>query len=152
MVLQRLINLLPFGEVIPSSRFEEFVTQDLPSIADAAQEQLLYWHLADHPTLNNHPVESLLLWTKDDYFWFITVPPRREELIETIRRGERVRFLERFRLDHTEVQVSFQELRLKSHAQGHRLVITEGKEFTYKWADVSRCRTSGSLYPRTSSM
>ena len=96
LVLRRLINLLPFGEVIPSSRFEEFVTQDLPSITDAAQEQLLYWHLAAHPTLNNHPVESLLLWSKDDYFWFITVPPREEELIETIRRGERICFLERF--------------------------------------------------------
>ena len=74
-VLQELRELLPFGQVLPSGRFEDFVDLNLPNIAKSAQEQLLYWHLSEATALNNHPVETLLLWNSDDYFWFTHIPP-----------------------------------------------------------------------------
>jgi hypothetical protein len=134
-LLKDLYNLLPFGEALLPSQFEELVDQDLPKISRVAQEQLLYWHLSSATTIANHPVENILLWNKDDYFWFYHIPPREIELIAQILNGRRIRYLERFRLDYTEIQLTFQEIRLASHANGHRLAITEGREYTYKWAN-----------------
>ena len=132
-ILTKLRDLLPFGKVTFAWDFSDFKDQTLEKIAEASLEQLLYWHLADATTVNNYPAETSLLWTKDDYFWFIHVPPNRQEFIRRIQEGDRLRYLERFHLNHDQVQVTFQELRLISREGQHSLVITEGVEFTYKW-------------------
>jgi hypothetical protein len=133
-VTKKLRDLLPFGRVLAPTGFEEFTNHILPRIVDAAQEQLLYWHLSSEKTANNYPAETLLLWNHDDYFWFTTIPAQENILVNQILREERIRFLERFRLDYDEIQLSFHELRLASQSSSqHRLVITEGKEITYKW-------------------
>ena len=97
----------------------------------------MYWHLSEATSLNNYPVEILLLWNSDDYFWFTHIPPREERLVQQIQEGSRFCYLERFRLDYSEIQATFQEIRLVSYDQGHRLVITEGKEYTYKWSTTT---------------
>jgi hypothetical protein len=73
------------------------------------------------------------LWTKDDYFWFLHIPPRREFLIQQILAGEHLRYLEKFHLNYNQIQVTFQELRLITQGNQHFLVITEGVEFTCKF-------------------
>ena len=49
-VVKRLRDLLPFGRILAPSGFEVFLNRDLSRIVDAAQEQLLYWHLAGTTT------------------------------------------------------------------------------------------------------
>ena len=140
-LLNKLRDLLPFGKVTYQWDYEDFQNIDLARIAEAAQEQLLYWHLSEATTVNNSPAESILLWTKDDHFWFIHVPPQRQELIRRIRAGERVRYLERFSLNYDQVQVTWQEIRLVTRGTEFHLAIVEGKEFTYKW-DSSNWETT----------
>ena len=132
--LNKLGDLLPFGQVISATRFADFTTNDLDYLVKASQEQLLYWHLAGATTTTNAPTETLLLWANDDYLWFLEVLQQENDLINRVRRGERLWVLERFRLDYTEIQISFQELRLVTNSQPHQIVITEGREYTYKWS------------------
>ena len=131
-VVKRLRDLLPFGRILAPSGFEVFLNRDLSRIVDVAQEQLLYWHLAGTTTQTNYPAESLLLWNKDDYLWFITIPVYRNILINQVLQGERLRYLERFRVDYDEINLTFHELRLVSTPQ-NQLVITEGRELAYRW-------------------
>ena len=56
--------------------------------------------------------------------------------MEQILQGECVRFLEHFRLSHTDISLTFQEIQLISISGGHRLVITEGHELKYQWHTV----------------
>jgi len=133
-VVRHLRDLLPFGRILGPIRFSDFFNNTLALIVKASQEQLLYWHLAGTTTRNNYPEESLLLWNSDDHFWFNVVPIYENILIEQILGGEHLQYLERFRLDHNEIQFAFYDLRLASQASHqNRLVTTEGREFVYKW-------------------
>jgi hypothetical protein len=132
-ILTKLRTLLPFGKVTFPWDFIDFQDRVLDLISSASQEQLLYWHLADAATVNNYPAETVLLWTKDDYFWFIYIPSRHEFLIQQLLAGERLRYLEKFHLNHNQVSVTFQELRLITQGTQHSLVITEGVEFTCRF-------------------
>ncbi len=135
-VVLRLFELLPFGRALFPGEYEDFVSNTLPRIPSAVQDQLLYWHLADHPTSLNYPIESLLLWNNDTYLWRRHFPPRERDITFRILNGERVRFLEQVRLDHIKIQVTFQEIRLITQEGDHtRPVITEGRELTFRWID-----------------
>jgi hypothetical protein len=129
-----LYTLLPFSKILYPWTYNTFVDVTLFDIAEQGSEQLLYWHLSQATTVNNAPANSILLWTKDEYFWFIDITPHQEEFKSRILGGERLRYLERFCLDYTQIELSFQELHLLTHKGGHRIVITEGKELTYKWS------------------
>ena len=63
-----------------------------------------------------------------------TPAPVQDSLIRRILGGESIKYLERFRLDYSEIQLSFQEIRLVTQEGNHRLVITEGREHTYQWS------------------
>jgi hypothetical protein len=133
-IIARLFNLLPFGQIILQEEYEDFIENTLPRISGAAQDQLLYWHLADPPTSQNYPIESTLLWNSDSYLWNQQFPSRETDITTHILNGERVCFLEQFRLDHINIRISFQEIRLITYGENQtRPVITEGRELTYKW-------------------
>jgi hypothetical protein len=136
-ILAKLRDQLPFSQVLGSQEYDNLVDQTLPRIADAALEQLLYWHLADATNIHNCPADTILLWNSDSHLWFLQVFPQQDSLINRILGGERIRYLERFRLDHSEIQLSFHEIRLVTQSSNHRLVITEGRELTYRWSRSS---------------
>ena len=115
-VVRHLRDLLPFGRILGPIQFSEFFNNTLSLIVKVSQEQLLYWHLAGTTTRNNYPEESLLRWNSDDHFWFIIVPIYENILIEQILRGEHLQYLERFRLDHNEIQIAFYDICLASQA------------------------------------
>ena len=134
VILKKLREELPFGRVTAPWDFETFRDQVLERISSYSLEQFLYWHLAQSATVNNHPAETVLLWVKDDYLWFIHIPPCRQEYIQCILAGERLRFIERFHLNYDQIQINFQELRLVTRGEdSYDLVITNGVEYTYKW-------------------
>ena len=49
-LVSSLFNLLPFGQALLSNEYDNFIENTLPRIPRGAQDQLLYWHLADPPT------------------------------------------------------------------------------------------------------
>ena len=132
-VLRKLRELLPFSQVLGSQEYDYLVDQTLPRIVEAAQEQLLYWHWSSATNVYNYPADAVLLWNSDTYLWFLQVYPEQDSLVRRILRGERIKYLERFRLDYSEIQLSFQEIRLVTQEGNHRLVITEGREHMYQW-------------------
>ena len=133
LVLRKLQELLPFSQVLGSQEYDYLVDQTLPRIVEAAQEQLLYWHLSSVTNIYNYTADAVLLWNSDTYLWFLQVYPDQDSLIQRILGGENIRYLERFRLDYSEIQLSFLEIRLVTKSGNHRLIITEGREHTYQW-------------------
>ena len=81
LVLSKLQELLPFSQVLGSQEYDYLVDQTLPRIAEAAQEQLLYWHLSNTTNIYNDPVDAVLLWNSDTYLWFLQVYPDQDTLI-----------------------------------------------------------------------
>src|SRR6266702_1371553 len=126
VVLTHLFYLFEFGKALYEESYNALV-EDLQGIVDAANEQLLYWHLADVSA------NQLLLWTNTDYLWFIHVPLRQEQYTQQLQNGLRIRYLDHFRLDYKGIRLTFQEIRLVSRDSPPRLVITEGTELTYSW-------------------
>ncbi len=102
VVLTYLFYLFEFGKALYEESYNALV-EDLQGIVDAANEQLLYWHLADVSA-------TQLLWTNTDYLWFIHVPPRQEQYIQQLRHGSRIHVLDHFRLDYKGIQLTFQEI------------------------------------------
>ena len=66
-VLRKLQELLPFSQVLGSQEYDYLVDQTLPRIVEAAQEQLLYWHLSSATNVYNYPADAILLWNSDTY-------------------------------------------------------------------------------------
>ena len=134
LILKKLREELPFGKVTAPWDFETFRDQVLERISSYSLEQFLYWHLAQSATVNNHPAETILLWVKDNYLWFIHIPPRRQEYIQHILAGEHLRFIKWFHLNYDQIQINFQELCLVTRDEdSYDLVITNRVEYTYKW-------------------
>ena len=133
LVINKLQELLPFSQVLGSQEYDYLVDQTLPRIVEADQEQLLYWHLSNATNIYHYPADAVLLWNSDSYLWFLQVYPDQGSLIRRILRCEHIRYLEQFRLDYSEIQLSFHEICLITQPGNHRLVITEGREHTYQW-------------------
>ena len=65
LVIIKRQELLPFSQVLGSQEYDYLVDQTLPKIAEAAQEQLLYWHLSSVTNIYNYPADTVLLWNSD---------------------------------------------------------------------------------------
>ncbi len=107
IVLTHLFYLFEFGEALYKESYNALV-EDLQGIVDTANEQLLYWHLADVSAT------QLLLWTNTDYLWFIHIPPRQEQYIQQLRHRLRIHYLDHFWLDYEGIRLTFQEIQLVS--------------------------------------
>jgi hypothetical protein len=134
LILRSLFILLPFSKILFPWSFDTFINITLADIEEKGPEQLLYWHLSEAVMVDNAPANTILLWTKDKYFWFIDIAPKEAKIKSHILAGECLRYLERFCLDYLQIELSFLEIWLITHEGGHHLVITEGKELTYKWS------------------
>ena len=133
-VLTKIVRAFEFGEILDEDSLG-IVTNDLQYIVDIAQEQLLYWHLAELTTVTNHPTDQLILWSKSDYLWFFHIPPRREEYINQLRHGNHLYYIDQVRISYEDIQIKILEIRLiEGIITPPRLVITEGREFLYTWA------------------
>jgi hypothetical protein len=133
LVLKEFVDQFAFGEVLFEEDYSELVDpESLDLIVKAADEQLLYWHLAGTTTSTNHPVDQLLLWPRSDYLWFFNIPPERRHATEQLRYGNPVHFVDRVQLTYDHLQISFLEIRLLTPSS--QLVITEGTELTYRWS------------------
>jgi hypothetical protein len=142
-LLRRLWRHLPFGRHLGPSDYDDLVNTLSVTVEDA-REQLYYWYTAGPRATqsNNHPVESVHLFSSSRYLWFEHIAPIRQQLINSILFGHRIRYLDHFRLDYELIELTFAELRLNPIQFGtlpipvqtpFRLVICQGRTHTYQW-------------------
>ena len=81
LVLRKLRELLPFSQALGSQEYDYLVDQTLLRIVEAAQEQLLYWHLSSVTNVYNYPADAVLLWNSDTYLWFLQVYLDQDSLV-----------------------------------------------------------------------
>jgi hypothetical protein len=86
----------------------------LSVVVEDAREQLYYWYTAGPRAAQNRnvPVESVHLFSSSRYLWFEHIAPIRQNLINSILFGHRIRYLDHFRLDYELIEFSFAEIRL----------------------------------------
>jgi hypothetical protein len=86
----------------------------LSVVVEDAREQLYYWYTAGPRAArnNNVPVEAVHLFSSSRYLWFEHIAPIRQQIINSILFGHRIRYLDHFRLDYELIEFSFAEIRL----------------------------------------
>jgi hypothetical protein len=85
--------------------------------------------------LTGVPAEQISIFFDDTFFWHYYVPEKRQEIIENLREGRRVRFLSRFYLTKAEIQLDFKEIRINETTEGDQLVYTDSKEYSYSFEE-----------------
>lgn len=138
LVTQDLLRLLPFGRVFSATAFYHFTDFRLGELITEANRNFHLWELTGISQYNGSPVNQIALFYDKTFLWHYNVPPQREEIISQIQRGSRVRFLSRFFLSQTQVELEFSEIRLQSTEEGtYRFVYTDSKEYTYHFRTSS---------------
>ena len=136
-VPKTLIDLLPFGQTLHPLRFYSFIDYQLDDLVDAASNTLLYWSLAGIQQFNGEPATQITLFFDDTFFWHYVIPAKEPEILETLQNGNRVRFLSRFCLSETQIELEFNEIRyITNPFAPAQLVYTDSKEYTYKWSET----------------
>jgi len=133
-IAQVLLDQLPFGEILGSYRFYQYVDYQLPSLLEAARRNLLYWILADIRQYNRTPADQISLFYNETFLWHYSALAFREEIITQIWQGNRVRFLSQFLLSQTQVEVEFNEIRLLTTGPiRYQFIYTDSKEYSYSF-------------------
>ena len=109
-IAQSLLDQLPFGEILGSYHFYQYIDYQLPSLLEAARRNLLYWTLADICQYNRTPADQISLFYNETYLWHYSVPAFQKDIIAQIQQENRVRFLSQFLLSQTQVEVEFNKI------------------------------------------
>ena len=80
---------------------------------------------------NGALVDQLALFHDETFLWHYSVLLKRQEILYQICNGSRVRFLSRFFLSQTKIELEFSEIRLLTSRD--QLVYTDSKKYTYSW-------------------
>ena len=132
-----LLEQLPFGEILGPIRFYTYVDFQLRQLADKAKETLQFWVDIDARNYNGEPINQISLFYDETFLWHYCAPSYFEEIKSLLRNGNRIRFLSRFSLTQTQIEVEFNEIRLQQGGpEEPQLVYTDSKEYTYQFADA----------------
>jgi len=136
-ITQSLIELLPFGEILSDIRFYSYVDYSLDKLISKANQTLLYWRLSGITQYDRTPITQLSLFYDETFLWHYSAPSYREEIRLQIQSGHRVRFLSRFLLLQTEIEVEFNEIRLQTNFNDDfQFVYTNSNTYQYKFANL----------------
>jgi len=136
-ITQGLIELLPFGEILSDIHFYSYVNYSLDELISKANQTLLYWRLSGITQYNGTPVTQLSLFYDETFLWHYSAPSYWEEIHSQIQSGHRVRFLSRFLLSQTEIEVEFNEIRLQTNFNDDfQFVYTDSNTYQYKFANL----------------
>jgi len=135
LISQTLLDYLPFGRSLGPTTFYQYIDYQFDNLLIEARRNLLFLSLSGANHFNQTPVTQLTLFFDETFFWHYYIPVRTREITEAILQGNRIRFLSRFCLSQTQVEVEFNEIRLHTTESGTQLVYCHSKEYTYKWND-----------------
>jgi hypothetical protein len=101
---------------------------------EQASNNLLYWNISGTQYFNGEVAMQLTLFFDDTFLWHYYVPAKHQEITQSLHNRHRVRFLSRFHLLETQIEVEFNEIQLLENlGERPQLVYTDSKEYTYKW-------------------
>jgi hypothetical protein len=133
-ITKSLFELLPFGRTLPPTTFYQYIDYQLPNLVEQASNNLLYWSISGTQHFTGEPASQLTLFHDDTFLWHYYVPAKYQEITQSLYNGHRIRFLSRFHLSETQIEVEFNEIRLlENPGERPQLVYTDSKEYTYKW-------------------
>jgi len=136
-ITQSLLELLPFGEILSDICFYSYVNYSLDELVSKANQTLLYWRLSGITQYNRTAVTQLSLFYDETFLWHYSAPSYWEEIHSQIQSGHRVRFLSRFLLSQTEIEVEFNEIRLQTNFNDDfQFVYTDSNTYQYKFANL----------------
>ena len=133
-ITKALLDILPFGRIFNPISFYQYIDYQVPQLIEESLRNLLYWSLSGTSHYDGSPATYLSLFFDDTFLWHYYVPAKRQEIIQTIQRGDRIRFLSRFLLSQTKVELEFNEIRLQTiNETEFNLVYTDSVEYTQYW-------------------
>ena len=133
LITQQLLDALPFGRAFSPTTFYHLTDHELAEVVEEASQTLLFWTLSGAQHFDGRPAENLTLFYDDVFFWQYYVPAQRETIIQSLRNRNRIRFLSRFCLSKTQIELAFNEIRIQENGTEEQLVYTDSKELTYEW-------------------
>ncbi len=137
LITQSLLNHLPFGRSLGPTTFYQYIDYQFDNLLIEARRNLLFWSLSGANHFNQIPVTQTTLFFDETFFWHYYIPVRTRAITEAILQGNRIRFLSRFCLSQAQVEVEFNEIRLRTTNEGTQLVYCHSKEYTYKWTTAA---------------
>jgi len=149
-ITQELLDNLPFGEILSHTRFYSYVNYSLNALIGPANNTLLYWRLSNVTQFDGTPVLELSLFYDETLLWHYSTPSYQEEIWLQIRLGRRVRFLSRFHLSQTKIEVEFNEIQLQTTKDDDfRFVYTNSNNYQYKFINLEWSTTINAHNPIT---
>jgi len=154
LVPQDLLDILPFGRLFSAQRFYHYLDYQLVDILNAARHCTAYWQLSGAHNFDQSPATQISLFHNETFLWHYFVLSHRPEIITQIQAGHRIRFLSRFHVSETQVEVEFNEIRLQTNPSGeftptnlYQIVYSDERILTYRWNN--RAWTTNLLTPPT---
>jgi len=135
LISQSLLDYLPFRRSLGPTTFYQYIDYQFDNLLIEAQRNLLFLSLSGANHFNQTPVTQTTLFFDETFLWHYYILVRTREITEAILQENRIRFLSRFCLSQTQVEVEFNEIRLCTTESGTQLVYCHSKEYTYKWSD-----------------
>jgi len=136
-ITQGLIELLPFGEILSDICFYSYVNYSLDELISKANQTLLYWRLSGITQYDGTPVTQLSLFYDETFLWHYSAPSYQEEICLQLQSGHRVRFLSRFLLSQTKIEVEFNKIQLQTNFNDDfQFVYTNSNTYQYKFANL----------------
>ena len=145
IVVRSLRNLLPFGRHLTRSDLDTFVDHTLDHVVSGALQQLYYWQLAGTTNSFREPIEHIILTEDETQLWLQYIPANHRVIQDLLYNGQHVFYLSRFYLTHDRIEIGFNEVRIITgplagqprnvpiSAFPPRFVITDGREYSYRW-------------------
>jgi len=140
LVPQDLLDILPFGRLFSAQRFYYYIDFQLVDLLSAARRCTAYWQLSGAYNLDQSPATQISLFYNETFLWHYFVPSHRPEIVTQIQAGHRIRFLSRFFVSETKVEVEFNEIRLQTNPSGeftpanlYQIVYSDERILTYHW-------------------
>jgi len=140
LVPQDLLDILHFGRLFSAQSFYRYIDFQLVDLLNAARCCTAYWQLSGAHNFNQSPVTQISLFYDETFLWHYFVLSHRPEIVTQIQAGHRIRFLSRFFVSETKVEVEFNEIQLQTNPSGefdpanlYQIVYSDEQILTYHW-------------------
>jgi len=140
LVPQDLLDILPFGRLFSAQCFYHYIDYQLVDILSAATHCTSYWQLSGAHNFDQSLATQISLFYNETFLWHYFVLSQRLEIILQIQAGHRIRFLSRFYVSETKVEVEFNEIQLQTNPSGdftstnlYQFIYSDERILTYRW-------------------
>jgi len=140
LVPQDLLDILPFGCPFSAIHFYHYINFQLVDLLSAARHCTAYWQLSGTHNFDQSPATQISLFYNENFFWHYFIPLVQPEIIMQIQSRHRIRFLSRFFMLETKVEIEFNKIQLQivtsrnfTSSELYQFIYTNNWILTYLW-------------------